>query len=70
MAMITEIARIGVDENGQYILRLYDYPVEKVKAGLLKSIESIIEGQVKERLESSIIKTNGAPFMKTDERGN
>lgn len=70
MAETIEIARLGVDENGKYVLRLYDYPREKVKAGLLVAIESIIEMDVKERLESKIIKLNGMPHIKIDGNKN
>lgn len=69
MAKIIEIARLGVNEKGKYNLRLYNTPLAIVKQGLIQSLESVIEMEIKIRLESKIVQPTGRPFMKTDEKG-
>lgn len=69
MPKIIEIARIGVDEKGKYTLRLYDTPLAIVKQGIVRSLESVIEIEIKTKLESTIVKIDGTPQIRTDLKG-
>lgn len=69
MPKIIEIARLGVDEQGKYTLRLYDTPLKIVKQGIINALESVIEMEIKIKLESKIVKIDGTPQIKTDMKG-
>ncbi len=69
MATIVEIARLGVGQDGKYTLRLYDTPLKIVKQGLINALESVIEMEIKIKLESKIVKIDGTPQIKTDLKG-